>query len=381
MCAGGQLTIYGSNFNYPYGMLALGRTTEPALTGTLASGESFSNVVGSGHNDHYHDGIIILSPPVPESTTPPIANAGSDQTAMDTDNSGSELVTLNGSGSTDSDGNIVIYVWSEQGNQIATGVNPSVLLTVGTHIISLTVTDNDGLTDTDTVTITIIQENPSEYPTLYEILGGSAPTIAESGRDFVTLTSPDANLVAFILLESAGFANENVFGIYSAYDPQQKLQLFSGSDSPTDTTIVQFNATDGNAENLQTGQTAKIGKFFGFYLTTPQNGGITYYTDLTRNPDSSEHGLIFNTSGFAGVIENDPDTVIAFEDFLGLGDRDYNDMVVGIINAVPLPGTGPYCLRDIPGDVNHDCKVDYEDFAIMASHWLECNLDPQSACR
>jgi PKD repeat protein len=300
---------------------------------------------------------------------------------MDTDNSGSELVTLNGSGSTDSDGNIVIYVWSEQGNQIATGVNPSVLLTVGTHIISLTVTDNDGLTDTDTVTITIIQENPSEYPTLYEILGGSAPTIAESGRDFVTLTSPDANLVAFILLESAGFANENVFGIYSAYDPQQKLQLFSGSDSPTDTTIVQFNATDGNAENLQTGQTAKIGKFFGFYLTTPQNGGITYYTDLTRNPDSSEHGLIFNTSGFAGVIENDPDTVIAFEDFLGLGDRDYNDMVVGIINAVPLPGSGPYCIRDIPGDLNHDCKVDSEDFAIMASHWLECNLDPQSACR
>ena len=317
---------------------------------------------------------------IPEPAMPPIADAGSDQTVTDADDNGSEQVTLDGSGSTDSDGTIQSYVWSEGGTQIAAGVNPNITLSIGQHTITLTVTDDDGVTDTDTVTITIIQENPSEYPTLYEILGGSAPNITESGRDFVTLTSPDANLVAFILLESAGFANENVFGIYSAYDPQQKLQLFAGSDSPTDMTTVKFNATAGTAENLQTGQTANIGKFFGFYLTTPQNGGITYYTDLTRNPDSLEHGLIFNTSGFTGVIENDPDTVIAFEDFLGLGDRDYNDMVVGIINAVPLPGTGPYCIRDIPGDLNHDCKVDSEDFAIMASHWLECNLDPQSAC-
>lgn len=34
----------------------------------------------------------------------------------------------------------------------------------------------------------------------------------------------------------------------------------------------------------------------------------------------------------------------------------------------------------IPGDLNNDCKVDFADFAILASHWLECNLDPPEAC-
>ncbi|MFH1884641.1 MAG: DUF3344 domain-containing protein [Planctomycetota bacterium] len=40
----------------------------------------------------------------------------------------------------------------------------------------------------------------------------------------------------------------------------------------------------------------------------------------------------------------------------------------------------PYCREPIPGDVNNDCRVDFIDFAIMALHWLDCNLEPQSAC-
>lgn len=31
----------------------------------------------------------------------------------------------------------------------------------------------------------------------------------------------------------------------------------------------------------------------------------------------------------------------------------------------------PPCERDIPGDINGDCIVDFRDFAIMAAHWLE----------
>jgi hypothetical protein len=28
------------------------------------------------------------------------------------------------------------------------------------------------------------------------------------------------------------------------------------------------------------------------------------------------------------------------------------------------------CIAKIPGDINNDCLVDFEDFAIMASNWL-----------
>ena len=31
----------------------------------------------------------------------------------------------------------------------------------------------------------------------------------------------------------------------------------------------------------------------------------------------------------------------------------------------------PPCKTDIPGDINKDCIVDFKDFAILASHWLE----------
>jgi len=40
----------------------------------------------------------------------------------------------------------------------------------------------------------------------------------------------------------------------------------------------------------------------------------------------------------------------------------------------------PYCTEPIPGDANNDCRIDLTDFAIMASNWLTCNLEPQSYC-
>jgi hypothetical protein len=94
----------------------------------------------------------------------PIANAGPDQTVVDTDGSGSEQVTLDGSGSSDADGTIASYVWTEGGTSVGTGVAPVVTLAVGTHDITLTVTDNGGATDTDGVTITV-QPQPVEENT------------------------------------------------------------------------------------------------------------------------------------------------------------------------------------------------------------------------
>jgi hypothetical protein len=44
------------------------------------------------------------------------------------------------------------------------------------------------------------------------------------------------------------------------------------------------------------------------------------------------------------------------------------------------PPVVPVCFAPILGDLNVDCKVDFQDFVMMASHWLECNLQPPSAC-
>jgi|GEM_PF-1740189 len=91
----------------------------------------------------------------PAANQPPIANAGPDQTVVDADGSGSQAVTLSGSGSYDPDGSIVSYVWREGATTLASGVSATVNLAVGSHTITLTVTDDDGATATDTVAVSV----------------------------------------------------------------------------------------------------------------------------------------------------------------------------------------------------------------------------------
>jgi beta propeller repeat protein len=52
----------------------------------------------------------------------------------------------------------------------------------------------------------------------------------------------------------------------------------------------------------------------------------------------------------------------------------------GATGNYTLTVTGPKCTQEILGDANNDCKIDFTDFAIMASNWLECNLDPPEIC-
>lgn len=85
------------------------------------------------------------------SNIPPIANAGSDQTVM----LGSS-VTLNGSSSSDSDGYIVKYIWEEGPIVLSSQSSFSKSdFSVGTHTITLTVIDNDGAMDSDSVIVTV----------------------------------------------------------------------------------------------------------------------------------------------------------------------------------------------------------------------------------
>jgi len=103
----------------------------------------------------------------------PTANAGPDQRVFDNDNNGIERVTLNGSGSHDSDGTIVSYRWTENGSQIATGVAPTVSLALGAHVITLTVTDDNGATGSDIVAI-VVNSPPASDTTAPSIIYASA---------------------------------------------------------------------------------------------------------------------------------------------------------------------------------------------------------------
>lgn len=83
------------------------------------------------------------------------AKAGSSQILEDADGNGKESVTLDGSGSSNTSGQILTYVWSKDGVDIAIGVKSVVELPLGESNIVLTVTSSTGETKTSSVTITV----------------------------------------------------------------------------------------------------------------------------------------------------------------------------------------------------------------------------------
>ncbi|MCK4758120.1 MAG: PKD domain-containing protein, partial [Thermoplasmata archaeon] len=93
--------------------------------------------------------ITVTEPYVPPPPLPPVAEAGPDQ-AIDM----GVAIILDGSGSYDPDGTIVSYDWDFGDGTTGTGINALITYAaVGNYTIELTVTDNDGLSATDTCQI------------------------------------------------------------------------------------------------------------------------------------------------------------------------------------------------------------------------------------
>jgi predicted extracellular nuclease len=87
--------------------------------------------------------------------TPPVADAGPDA-AYEADASCRASVTLDGSGSSDADGDELTYTWTGPFGTV-TGQSPNVMLGLGEHTIELTVDDGrENGTHTDSVTLTVV---------------------------------------------------------------------------------------------------------------------------------------------------------------------------------------------------------------------------------
>jgi len=87
----------------------------------------------------------------------PIGKGGPNQTVPDGDVDGVETVTLDGSASSDPDGSIVSYAWTEGATVLGTTAVITPVLALGTHNITLTVVDNGGLAGSDTVVVSVTE--------------------------------------------------------------------------------------------------------------------------------------------------------------------------------------------------------------------------------
>ena len=143
----------------------------------------------------------------------------------------------------------------------------------------------------------------------------------------------------YFLAEGAGYRNTLGF----AFTP-------AGSATPGSPKVIFPNASSGTGsrtvnEPLRTGDFVEIGKGgngwqLDFYLLSDgynrwkNNSTITWlWNDITKNGDGVQHVVAF-------AMPNSPYILIGFEDLIGGGDLDYNDVLfvvdIGMVNATSL---------------------------------------------
>jgi hypothetical protein len=197
------------------------------------------------------------------SNQPPLAVAGPDQTIVLPTN----LVTLDGSASSDPNNNISSYLWTKiygptsytivSAHSVQTQINN---LELGNYLFELKVTDSNGLMDTDTLMILVQQAGTPHAP------------YAHAGQDQV-VTLPGSTVT--------------LDGIYSS-DPDNNISTFlwQNISGPTGFHIV-------NPGSVQTQVTGLVGGVYEFELKV---------TDVTGLSDLDTVSVYVTTSGSIGNV-------------------------------------------------------------------------------
>ena len=150
--------------------------------------------------------------------------------------------------------------------------------------------------------------------------------------------------IATMIIEVAGNAGTNTFGIYDLSNPATFLQLFSGP--ATNGAQAFLSVTDTNMFSVNFGTGVQFSSSsFGYYLGAAN--GNTFYS-VPANNGGDDNMVAFRGDGDTIKLPTRPagvwgssSYILAWEDLpLGNSDKDYNDMVVYVESvSVPEPGT------------------------------------------
>ena len=183
--------------------------------------------------------VTVTAPdPDPEPNQPPSAFAGADQIVLQ-----GEDVVVSGNGS-DPDGSIVDWTWSQVSGPLVSLINagsPQVSFTApgspGDVRLRLTVTDDDGATDSDEVVITV--EAPPPEPNQPPTANAGADRTADQGSNVVVTGSGsdvDGTIVAWAWAQVSGAS----VSLSNANQPQVS---FTAPGSPGNV-VLRLTVTD-----------------------------------------------------------------------------------------------------------------------------------------
>jgi hypothetical protein len=202
-----------------------------ALTNLVAGIYVFQLTVTDNGGQTHSDNVSVTVKAAPTVNQPPVANAGADISI----NLPTTTATLNGSASTDVDGTITGWLWTKltgpanyalSANNIASPGLSS--LELGTYTFELLVTDNEGATAKDTVTVLVKPQPPA----------GNQRAVAIAGND-VIITLPTNSLT---LDGSASYDPDGPLNGYQWSKIAGPAQFNLGNASAATTTLSNLAA-------------------------------------------------------------------------------------------------------------------------------------------
>jgi hypothetical protein len=154
--------------------------------------------------------------------------------------------------------------------------------------------------------------------------------------------------VATIIMELAGNATSNTFGIFDAANPNNYYTVFNGGNDAGDSAVLSILADGSVLFNWNDTFVDFSGNTVGFFLGTASQG--TFYSDSSLNSDGgADHMIALQGVGdwaqilpYAAGVWGPSEYVLGWEDLAYPGtDADFNDFVVMVesINPVPEPAT------------------------------------------
>ena len=173
-------------------------------------------------------------------------------------------------------------------------------------------------------------------------------------------------------------SNDNIYvtGASCASDgPWDYATIKYTPDSNIPVWVARYNGP-GDDEDLA--RAIAIDSDSNIYVTGESVGSGTYYDYATIKYDPNGNEIWVARYNGPGTSRSNAEAIAI--------DSNNNVYVTGYSEGVAKDyATIRYspdytCTPQLDGDLNDDCKVDFFDVAILASNWLECNLDPPSAC-
>ncbi len=292
---------------------------------------------------------------------PPVANAGADQSI----NIDESSLVLTGSGS-DSDGTITSYLWEKRNGPsvvMANTTNPNMTLSnyeEGTYVFSLTVTDNEGATDDDEVTVIVINTNEPpvvsaggdqslQLPLSSTILNGSVTDVDGTivSRQWVQISGPsNATLVnanTSTLTVSSLIQGEYIFG-FTAVDND-------GASGYDEARITVDQANQPPSVNAGSDIDVKLPSNLVNItaIASDPDGSISSYSWIkTSGPPAQLQNVNTSTLTAGGLIEGTYIFTIEVTDNEGATATDNVTVTVSAANQPPIANAGANTSITLP---------------------------------